>query len=83
VFYKIIRRFKRRMILVLMRGMGIGLLIGWEVIRVISFLLIGYLQRRRKSSRGRVNALISNRIGDAIILVFLYGRTYKCGRERE
>jgi len=52
------------------------------MIRVMSFLLIGYLQRRRTSNGGRVNALISNRMRDAIILVILYGRTHKYGRER-
>jgi len=48
-------------------------IIGWETIRVISFILIIYLQGRRISSRGGKNAIISNRMGDAVILAMVYG----------
>lgn len=48
----------------------------------MSYLLIIYLQGRRKSGRGRVNAVMSNRIRDAMLLVMLYGRMKRNLEER-
>jgi len=45
-------------------------------------MLIIYLQGRGKSGRGGVNAVISNRIRDAILLVTLY-RGIKVNLEEE
>merc|ERR1712003_218679 len=55
---------------------------------MISFILIIYLQRRGKSSRRRINAIISNRLRDAIFLLILYRgkdnwKGEKKGREGE
>ena len=53
------------------------------MIGVVSYLLIIYLQGRGISRRGRVNALISNRIRDAIMLILLYRGESKYGEGGE
>ena len=83
VFYIIMRRFKGRIMRVLIGGIRLRLLVRWEGIGIISYLLIMYLQGRGMSRRRGVNALISNRIGDAIILIVLYGGESKYGGEGE
>jgi len=66
--------FKRFIIVVIISIIRVRVLVGWERIRVISFILIIYLQRRRKSGRRGLNAIISNRARDAMFLLILYGR---------
>lgn len=55
------------------------------MIRVMSFILIIYLQRRRASSRGGKNAIVSNRMRDAIMLIIVYrgAREWEEGRRWE
>ena len=67
----------------LIRRIRLRLLVGWERIGIISYLLIMYLQGRGMSRGGGVNALISNRMGDAMMLILLYGGGSKYGGERE
>lgn len=72
VFYNLMASFKGIIIIVMVGVVGLRMLIRWEGIGILSYVLIIYLQSRRKSRRGGVNAVISNRIRDAILLVMLY-----------
>ena len=61
--------FLGAMQLIALAGSAWLVFVGWELAGVASFLLIGFARERHNASAGALYALITNRIGDAGLLV--------------
>lgn len=61
--------FLGAMQLIALAGNAWLLFVGWELVGVASFLLIGFARERPNASAGALYALITNRLGDAGFLV--------------
>jgi formate hydrogenlyase subunit 3/multisubunit Na+/H+ antiporter MnhD subunit len=61
--------FAGGMELIVMAGNAVLAFVGWEVVGVTSYLLIGYAIDRRTATKNAVRVFITNRVGDAAFIV--------------
>ena len=74
-FVSIMMLFTFNMILLIISNDIILLFIGWEMIGIISLLLINYYNNRIEATKSGLKAIIYNRIGDISLLlciIFVY-----------
>ncbi len=69
-FYVVLTLFTAAMLNVVIADNLIQLLVGWEVMGVCSYLLIGHWYEERKNSNAAIKAFITTRIGD---IPFMFG----------
>lgn len=70
-FVSLIMLFTFNMIILIISNDSIILFIGWEMIGIISLLLISYYNNRIEASRSGLKAIFYNRIGDISLLLFV------------
>jgi NADH-quinone oxidoreductase subunit L len=63
-FYFVLSMFTAAMLVVVVSSNVIQLLIGWEIMGVCSYLLIGHWYEQRENSNAAIKAFITTRIGD-------------------
>ncbi|HSL09872.1 MAG TPA: NADH-quinone oxidoreductase subunit L [Actinomycetota bacterium] len=63
-FYVVLSLFTGAMLLVVVSNNVIQLLVGWEIMGVCSYLLIGHWFEERTNSNAAIKAFITTRIGD-------------------
>ena len=63
-FYVVLSLFTGAMLLVVVSSNVIQLLVGWEIMGVCSYLLIGHWFEERPNSNAAIKAFITTRIGD-------------------
>lgn len=68
-FYMILSLFGSGMMLIVLAGNAMFTFVGWELAGVSSYLLIGFAQERNTATRNAVRAFVTNRIGDAGMLL--------------
>jgi len=69
-FLSVVIAFLGSMVTLIFINTLFGALIGWDGLGITSFLLVIYFKNRKSLSRGMVTAL-TNRLGDAFLLVLL------------
>ncbi len=69
-FYFVLSMFTAAMLTVVIANNLIELLIGWEVMGVCSYLLIGHWYEEKQNSNAAIKAFITTRIGD---IPFMFG----------
>ncbi|MEX0991088.1 MAG: NADH-quinone oxidoreductase subunit L [Actinomycetota bacterium] len=69
-FYVVLSLFTAAMLNVVIADNLIQLLVGWEVMGVCSYLLIGHWYEEKKNSNAAIKAFITTRIGD---IPFMFG----------
>ena len=69
-FYVVLSMFTAAMLTVVVSNNLIQLLIGWEVMGVCSYLLIGHWWEEKENSNASIKAFITTRIGD---VPFMFG----------
>ena len=70
-FIGIMMAFTFNMIVLIISQDVIVLFIGWEMIGIISCLLIGYYNNRIEATRSGLKAIFYNRVGDISLLYFI------------
>jgi len=68
-FFMILSLFGCGMMLIVLAGNAMFTFVGWELAGVSSYLLIGFAQERNAATRNAVRAFVTNRIGDAGMLL--------------
>jgi NADH-quinone oxidoreductase subunit L len=63
-YYVVLSLFTGAMLLVVISGDVIQLLVGWEIMGVCSYLLIGHWYEEQANSNAAIKAFITTRIGD-------------------
>ena len=63
-FYVVLSLFTGAMLLVVVSSNVIQLLVGWEIMGVCSYLLIGHWYEERENSNAAIKAFITTRVGD-------------------
>ena len=63
-FYFVLSMFTGAMLIVVVSSNVIELLVGWEIMGVCSYLLIGHWYEERQNSNAAIKAFITTRIGD-------------------
>jgi NADH-quinone oxidoreductase subunit L len=63
-FYTVLSLFTGAMLLVVVSSNVIQLLVGWEIMGVCSYLLIGHWYEERANSNAAIKAFITTRVGD-------------------
>ena len=76
-FILLVFRFILSMWILILRPSYISILLGWDGLGVTSYLLVIYYQREKSFNAGIITAL-TNRLGDAGLLVFI-GLTLQIG----
>ena len=69
-FLGVVVAFVRSMILLIFMSSLYGSLIGWDGLGITSFLLVLYYKNRKSLGRSIITAL-TNRVGDAFLLILL------------
>ena len=69
-FYFVLSMFTAAMLTVVISNNLIELLVGWEVMGVCSYLLIGHWYEEKQNSNAAIKAFITTRIGD---IPFMFG----------
>jgi NADH-quinone oxidoreductase subunit L len=70
-FISVIMLFTFNMIILIISNDVVLLFIGWEMIGIISLLLISYYSNRIEASRAGLKAIFYNRVGDITLLLFV------------
>jgi NADH:ubiquinone oxidoreductase subunit 5 (subunit L)/multisubunit Na+/H+ antiporter MnhA subunit len=71
-FFMILSLFSSAMLLIVTAGNGAMLFVGWEMAGVSSYLLIAYAFERPTATANANRAFITNRIGDASLILALF-----------
>ena len=71
-YYSIFLLFIGSMMMFVSSGNFIQLFIGWELMSVCSYLLIGFWYRRRKAVNAGLKAILTTKIGDACLLLAIF-----------
>jgi formate hydrogenlyase subunit 3/multisubunit Na+/H+ antiporter MnhD subunit len=71
-FFMVLSLFLAAMQLIVMGGSAAMLFVGWELAGVSSYLLIGYALERPTATDNATRAFVTNRIGDAGLLLGLF-----------
>ena len=69
-FYVVLSLFTAAMLTVVISNNLIQLLVGWEIMGVCSYLLIGHWWEEKENSNAAIKAFITTRIGD---VPFMFG----------
>jgi len=77
-FLRVVIAFVRSMVLLIFMSSLFGSLIGWDGLGITSFLLVIYYKNRKALGRSLITAL-TNRIGDAFLLILLGLTLYPAG----
>jgi len=77
-FLRVVVAFVRSMILLIFMSTLYGTLIGWDGLGITSFLLVIYYKNRKSLGRSIITAL-TNRVGDAFLLILLGLSLYTAG----
>ncbi len=68
-FFMLMSLFQGAMLLLVMAGNGVMTFVGWELVGLSSYLLIGYSYWRETAVSNATRAFVSNRVGDAGFLL--------------
>jgi len=77
-FLRVVIAFVRSMVLLIFMSTLYGTLIGWDGLGITSFLLVIYYKNRKSLGRRIITAL-TNRVGDAFLLILLGLSLYTAG----
>ena len=77
-FLRVVIAFVRSMVLLIFMSTLYGTLIGWDGLGITSFLLVIYYKNRKSLGRSIITAL-TNRVGDAFLLILLGLTLYTAG----
>ena len=77
-FLRVVVAFVRSMVLLIFMATLYGTLIGWDGLGITSFLLVIYYKNRKSLGRSIITAL-TNRAGDAFLLILLGLSLYTAG----
>ena len=77
-FLRVVVAFVRSMVLLIFMSTLYGTLIGWDGLGITSFLLVIYY-KNRKSLGSRIITALTNRVGDAFLLILLGLSLYTAG----
>ena len=77
-FLRVVIAFVRSMVLLIFMSTLYGTLIGWDGLGITSFLLVIYYKNRKSLGRSLITAL-TNRVGDAFLLILLGLSLYTVG----
>lgn len=70
-FYVVLSVFALFMTLLIVSDNYVTMFIGWELIGVISYLLISFWNTRISAMKSALSAILLNRMGDALFVIFL------------
>ncbi len=87
-YYSILSLFTGSMLVLVTADNLLQLLIGWELVGVCSYLLIGHYWEQKENSNAAIKAFITTRIGDVgmifgIIALFFAGKTFEIEKLNE
>ena len=68
-YYAVLSLFSAAMLLLVVSGNLLLLLIGWELVGVSSFLLIGFWWEQRANSNAAIKAFLTTKLGDVGLVV--------------
>lgn len=72
LFIKLVRIFVLRIFLIVFRLNLVRILLGWDGLGIVSYILVVYYQNDKSNRAGMITAL-RNRIGDVMILLSIGG----------
>ena len=78
-FYVVLSLFTAAMLNVVIAHNLIQLLIGWEVMGVCSYLLIGHWYEEKQNSNAAIKAFITTRIGDVPFMFGIFALIFATG----
>jgi len=78
-FYVVLSLFTSAMLVVVIAGDLIMLLVGWEVMGVCSYLLIGHWFEEHENSSAAIKAFITTRIGDVPFMFGIFALIFATG----
>ena len=81
-FYAALSLFTASMLLLVVADNTLQLLVGWELVGLCSFMLIGHWWEEKPNSDAAVKAFLTTRTGDIGLLVGVI-MTYLAGRQRD
>lgn len=70
-FYVVLSVFALFMTLLIVSDNYVTMFIGWELIGVISYLLISFWNTRISAMKSALSAILLNRMGDALFVIFI------------
>ena len=81
IYYAMLSLFTGSMLLMLIANNLLQLFIGWELVGVCSYFLIGHFWEEKENSSAAIKAFITNRVGDMSLLfgifaLFFIGGTF-------
>ena len=81
MFFAMLSLFTGSMLLMVIANNLIQLFVGWELVGVCSYFLIGHYWEEKENSSAAIKAFITNRVGDmtflfGIFLLFFNGHTF-------
>ncbi len=88
-YFAFLSLFTASMLFYVLSSSTLQMIVGWELVGVCSFALIGHWWEDKSNSDAALKAFLTNRVGDIglligmIILFFAAGRTFDIGRINE
>src|SRR5204863_6991696 len=78
-FYVVLSLFTAAMLNVVIAGNLFQLLIGWEIMSVCSYLLIGHWYEEKENSNAAIKAFITTRVGDVPFMFGIFALIFATG----
>lgn len=78
-FFAFLSLFCAGMLTMVLANSFLLMLIGWEVIGLCSYLLIGFYFRRRSANMAQMKAFLTTRVGDTLMLVGIMALFWQFG----
>ena len=78
-FYVVLSLFTGAMLIVVIANNLIMLLVGWEIMGVCSYLLIGHWYEEHENSSAAIKAFITTRIGDVPFMFGIFALIFATG----
>jgi len=84
-YYAAVNLFTGSMLVLVISNNLLQLLVGWELVGICSYLLIGHWYEEKENSSAAIKAFITTRFGDlgfeiGVILLFVAARTFNIGQ---
>ena len=84
-YYAAVNLFTGSMLVLVIANNILQMLVGWELVGVCSYLLIGHWYEEKENSNAAIKAFITTRFGDlgfeiGVILLFVAARTFNIGQ---